>query len=131
MDCSGFVYRSILDTFGTKVPRRSDALAVYTEKIRDEDIQPGDLLFFKTTNRISHVGIYLGAGLFIHSASDGPQTGVIISGLHETYWRKHYVLAGRINPAETLFSGEAAGMHIMLRNKKNCRIHPAIKEFTL
>ncbi len=127
MDCSGLVYRSVLDAFKKKVPRRSDALAQYTQKIRDEDIQPGDLLFFKTTKRISHVAIYLGAGKFIHAASDGPRTGVVISDLHEPYWRKTYVLAGRIIDKESIFSSEALGTHVMLRSEKNCTLHPEIK----
>ncbi len=126
MDCSGLVYRSILETFKKKMPRRSDALEAATQKIRDEDIQPGDLLFFKTTKRISHVAIYIGAGQFIHSASDGPRKGVIISRLSEAYWRKTYVLAGRITPEEAIFSTEAVGTHIMLRSEENCSLHPEI-----
>ncbi len=127
MDCSGLIYRTVLTAFKKKVPRRSDALAKFTKKIRDEDIQPGDLLFFKTTHRISHVGIYLGAGQFLHAASDGPHTGVIISNLGESYWRKTYVLAGRLVKEEPLFSTEAVGTHIMLRTENNCTVHPAIK----
>ena len=46
--------------------------------------QKGDLVFFKTVeSRISHVGVYIGNNQFIHSVSDGPNTGVIVSSLKE------------------------------------------------
>jgi probable lipoprotein NlpC len=57
------------------------------------------LVFFVTTGRsISHAGIYTGAGRFIHSASEGPQTGVIYSQLDESYWEKSFAGAGRALP---------------------------------
>ena len=70
MDCSGFVYRNGSDILKLQMPRRSDAIAEYAKRITDEEIQPGDLLFFgKSRDRIRHVGIYLGNGEFIHEAT--------------------------------------------------------------
>ena len=100
MDCSGLIFRATLDAFGEEVPRTVSALSARCDRITDHAREPGDLLFFNTTGRISHVGIYLGGGTFIHAASDGPRTGVIVSDLSEDYWRRNYRYAGRILLAE-------------------------------
>jgi len=100
MDCSGFVYRSFRSALGVAVPRTSESMFLWTERILLEEIQPGDLVFFRTTGtaRITHVGIYTGDGLFIHSASQGRSTGVIFSSLREPYWTSTYAGAGRALP---------------------------------
>lgn len=102
MDCSGLVYRAALDANGTELPRTVAALSGFAERISDLAREPGDLLFFNTTGRVSHVGIYLGGGTFIHAASDGPKTGVIISALSESYWKRTYSFSGRIFRQETI-----------------------------
>ncbi len=102
MDCSGLVYRAALECTGTQVPRTVASLAASAKRIMDSAREPGDLLFFNTTGKLTHVGIYLGAGTFIHSASDGPRTGVIISNLSETYWKNAYSFAGRLFAQENL-----------------------------
>ena len=126
MDCSGFVYRTGVDVLELQMPRRSDALAEYSKRITDEEIQPGDLLFFNTVGGISHVGIYIGAGKFIHSASDGPRTGVIISTIQEPYWKKTYRFAGSIMKPEEIFLAESK-IPFFSRTPDNCRIHPDIR----
>lgn len=99
LDCSGFVYASFKDSLMVSVPRSTSALYGWTEKISAEALQPGDLVFFITQGRnISHVGIYTGEGRFIHSASEGPQTGVIYSRLDESYWQRSFAGAGRALP---------------------------------
>jgi probable lipoprotein NlpC len=101
LDCSGLVYISFRDALGVSVPRTTTGLYAWVEKIDRSQIQPGDLLFFKTDNsgNMSHVGIYAGNGRFIHSASAGPSTGVIVSSLDEKYWSRTYAGAGRALPA--------------------------------
>lgn len=96
MDCSGLVYRAALDALEQQVPRTVASLSADAQKVSDAAREPGDLLFFNTTGRVSHVGIYLGSGTFVHAASDGPRTGVIISDLSEEYWKKTYMYTGRI-----------------------------------
>jgi probable lipoprotein NlpC len=102
LDCSGLVYVSFRDALGVSAPRNTTGLYAWVEKISAEQLQPGDLLFFKTGNsgKVSHVGIYTGDGRFIHSASEGPATGVIYSALDEKYWRRTYAGAGRALPEE-------------------------------
>jgi probable lipoprotein NlpC len=100
LDCSGLIYLSFRDALGVSLPRSTTGLYTWVEKIANEHIQPGDLLFFKTNNtgNISHAAIYTGDGRFIHAASDGPVTGVIYSSLGEQYWAGRYVGAGRALP---------------------------------
>ncbi len=126
MDCSGFVCCNGTDVLELQMPRRSDAIAEYAKRITDEEIQPGDLLFFNTAGGISHVGIYIGAGKFIHSASDGPRTGVIISSIQEPYWKKTYRFAGSIMKPEEIFFAESK-IPFFSRTPDNCRIHPDIR----
>jgi len=100
LDCSGFIYVSFKDALGITVPRTSTGLYTWTERIPANEVQAGDLLFFKTdtTGKISHVGLYLGDGRFIHSASAGTKTGVIYSDLDERYWNNAFAGAGRAFP---------------------------------
>ena len=126
MDCSGLVYRTGADVLTLQMPRRSDAIAEYAKRITDEEIQTGDLLFFNTAGGISHVGIYIGAGKFIHSASDGPSTGVIISSIQDSYWKKTYRFACSIMKPEQIFFAEAA-VPFFLRTLENCTLHQSIR----
>ena len=95
-DCSGFVYRVYLQVLGQAIPRTSLDMYRWVEPVSLLQIQKGDLIFFSTTGNITHVGIYIGDGRFIHSASEGPKTGVIISSLDEPYWKRTFTAAGRV-----------------------------------
>lgn len=99
LDCSGLVFLSLRDSTGVGVPRTVRSLQSWTEPLTRSALQVGDLVFFDTTGPLAHVGIYLGNEEFIHSASDGPQTGVIVSSLGEPYWSRAYAGAGRVVPA--------------------------------
>jgi len=99
-DCSGFV-SFVFDSFGVALPRSSVHQAKQGESIDLDEIQPGDLLFFKTRgkqNRISHVGIYMGDGQFIHAGSWGSRKGrcVKVSELDGDYYVKRLVSARRV-----------------------------------
>jgi hypothetical protein len=116
MDCSGFLFTVARESVGLQLPRTSAALYSMARIIDDSQKEPGDIVFFRTVgSKISHAGLYLGNDQFIHSASDGPNTGVIISSLKESYWKKTYAGAGQILPSAkaaeksgTLDSGETA-----------------------
>jgi len=100
LDCSGLIYRSFNDALDVELPRSASGLYSWSEKIPFDKAQPGDFLFFKTgsNNDITHVALYLGGRKFIHSASEGPRTGVIYSTLDEDYWARTYAGAGRAFP---------------------------------
>ncbi|MCL2558683.1 MAG: NlpC/P60 family protein [Treponema sp.] len=105
MDCSGFVYLSFSEALGVSVPRTSESLFLWAQRIAPEQRQPGDLVFFSggSAGRIDHVGIYIGAGRFVHSASQGRRTGVILSALDEPYWAGIYAGSGRALPPSRHF----------------------------
>jgi probable lipoprotein NlpC len=101
LDCSGFIGLSFRDALGITIPRSASGLYSWSERIPYEKAQSGDFLFFRTgnTRSITHVAIYLGNRNFIHSASAGARTGVIISSLNENYWANTFAGAGRAFPA--------------------------------
>lgn len=100
MDCSGLIFTVANDAIGIKLPRSAAGIYSAVRIINDSEKEAGDLVFFKTVgSRISHVGLYLGNNQFIHAASDGPNTGVIISSLKESYWSRTYAGAGCFLPA--------------------------------
>jgi len=115
-DCSGFV-SFVFDSFGVALPRSSVHQAKQGESIDLDEIQPGDLLFFKTRgkqNRISHVGIYMGDGQFIHAGSWGSRKGrcVKISELDGDYYVKRLVSARRIlGPASAFLEVRQQMLH--------------------
>ena len=93
-DCSGFVRYVFQQSLGFELA--SDSLSQFAEGSRvDKDaLRMGDLVFFKTHGkRVSHVGIYLDNGLFIHSPSRGKR--VRIDHLDRQYWAKRYAGAKR------------------------------------
>ncbi|MDP2816413.1 MAG: C40 family peptidase [Rectinemataceae bacterium] len=92
-DCSGYVGAVLARATGKgKIfPRSSGDYAVFGDKVTDS-ISPGDILVFSRNGVIYHVGIALSKNTFIHSASEGERTGVIISSLDDGMWRSR--LAG-------------------------------------
>lgn len=96
-DCSGFVFSVSRESIGVQLPRTTKAIYKFCKNIDASEREAGDLVFFKTTTsgEVSHVGIYMGNNQFIHCASDGPNTGVIVSSLKESYWKGKYFSTGR------------------------------------
>ncbi|MCS6862402.1 MAG: NlpC/P60 family protein [Abditibacteriales bacterium] len=94
-DCSGLVYH-ILKSYGMKSPRTAAELFRLGTRIKKEQLKEGDLVFFANTYKrgISHVGIYIGGGRFIHASSRGGQ--VMVNSLDEEFYAKHYAGARRI-----------------------------------
>lgn len=86
-DCSGFIYWAF-NQAGQKIPRLSTD-GYYNRSYMIDNPQVGDLVFFEGTYRsgISHMGIYLGNGQFIHA---GSSTGVTIASVNNSYWSKHF-----------------------------------------
>lgn len=100
-DCSGLVFTCSRESIGVQLPRKTSAMFAFCTAVEDDEREAGDLVFFKTTasGTVSHVGIYIGNNQFIHAASDGPNTGVIISSLRENYWKTHYFKSARFLPS--------------------------------
>jgi len=94
-DCSGFVYY-LLQRQGVTVPRTASAMFSVGKPVKRSELRPGDLVFFKTTprERITHVGVYIGDGKFVHASS--AKGRVIVSSLTTGYYAHRYVGARRM-----------------------------------
>ena len=101
IDCSGLVFLAGKG-IGLSLPRTASQICDFSRIIEDSERQAGDLLFFSDNgSKVTHVAIYLGDGKMIHAASSGIKTGVIISEVTESYWKRTYYCAGRIIDAVT------------------------------
>lgn len=102
-DCSGligFVYR---DAAGISLPRTTGELSrLRGQAVSRNALQSGDLVFFATSggNKVSHAGIYVGEGRFVHAPSSGGT--VRLDSLSNSYWQGVYLDAKRV------FSGDLA-----------------------
>jgi len=96
-DCSGFMIY-LLRPHGITLNRRSVDMANNGTHVDRANIVPGDLLFFATAGgrRVSHVGMYIGGGEFIHATTWG--TGVRVSDLNSDYNTRTFVTARRVLP---------------------------------
>lgn len=96
LDCSGLVRYVFKEAWGTNLPRTSEEISRVGLHIETQDLQPGDLVFYKTLKHaFSHVGIYLGDNKFIHSPAPGG--AVRIESMDLSYWKKRFNGARRIN----------------------------------
>jgi cell wall-associated NlpC family hydrolase len=94
MDCSGLIAR-VLRSHGIRAPHNSAQLAQLGRPVHYEELQPGDLLFFRTSRRgISHVGMYVGNDEFIHASSGAGR--VVTTSIHDPYYAKRLVAARRL-----------------------------------
>lgn len=96
LDCSAFVLQ-VFQSMGIKLPRVSRDQARVGTPVANNDLRPGDLLFFDTVGRgrISHVGIYMGDNKFINANSYRGQ--VTIDQLqNDKYWAPRYKGARRV-----------------------------------
>ncbi|MFG6148349.1 C40 family peptidase [Halobacillus sp. B23F22_1] len=95
-DCSGFVQYVFEKVSDIYLPRTTDQQWKTGEEIGVEDIQPGDVLFYSDTYRegISHNGIYIGGGQFIHASRTQEVT---ISYVSEEYWQEKFTGVKRFN----------------------------------
>ena len=93
-DCSGLV-QYVFAKHGISLGRTCAQQYTNGSYISKSQLKPGDLVFFQNTYKegISHVGIYIGDGAFIHSSSS---KGVMISQLSNPYWSQHYYGARRV-----------------------------------
>jgi cell wall-associated NlpC family hydrolase len=98
IDCSGLVM-VVYAAFGIRLDHNAQLQWNETARISDADLQPGDLVFFaqtypSTTETITHVGIYEGAGLMINAPDDGDVVREI--PVFSGFFGAHYAGAGRV-----------------------------------
>lgn len=94
-DCSGLVNYVFRDMLDLRLPRTSRELAaIQGPKIAPNRLATADLVFFGSGGNVSHVGIYVGEGRFVHAPSSGGT--VRLDHLDGSYWRDHYTGAKRV-----------------------------------
>jgi cell wall-associated NlpC family hydrolase len=93
-DCTGFVMY-VYSQFGVAMPHNEAGQLASGENVSAEELKPGDVLVFANTYRrgLSHAGIYVGNGQFVHAADE--RHGVIVSSLSDGYWSSRLAGASR------------------------------------
>jgi cell wall-associated NlpC family hydrolase len=100
LDCSAFTGTIFSRALGKRLPRSSGQQFQVGSAVVRDDLKIGDLVFFHTLRRranVTHVGIYVGEGLFAHASS---KFGVIVSSLEHPFYKRAYVGARRIMSTE-------------------------------
>ncbi|MEG0385493.1 C40 family peptidase [Solibacillus cecembensis] len=94
-DCSGYVRQVFKEVGITSLDRTSSGMYGQGSAVKKSDLQAGDLVFFNTSGKgVSHVGIYIGSGNFIHASTS---KGVVKTSINDkAYWGNKYVGAKRI-----------------------------------
>ncbi|HHT02295.1 MAG TPA: peptidase P60 [Firmicutes bacterium] len=87
VDCSGLVQLTYRDLFGIRLPRTTSELAGAGYTVKPRERRSGDLVFFRVSRSLNHVGIYLDNNRFMHASAS---SGVMISSLDDAYWKKRY-----------------------------------------
>lgn len=95
-DCSGLVDYIYRTAAGIKLPRTSQAMsAMDVRKVRRmTQLASGDLVFFDVGGSISHVGVYVGKGRFVHAPNSGGT--VRLDDIDGPYWGEHFAYGKRV-----------------------------------
>lgn len=91
-DCSGLVHYAYANA-GKSIPRTTTEQWRRLQPISANNMQVGDLLFFRIDGKVSHVGMYLGKRRFVHAPSTG--RNVTTASLDSDYYRRAFVRAAR------------------------------------
>jgi len=94
IDCSAFADKLLSAVYDLVLPRTAREQYKFCEHISKDDLLEGDLVFFNTRKGVSHVGVYLANGRFVHSSRS---QGVMISSLEDNYFARRFIGAGRVN----------------------------------
>lgn len=96
-DCSGFVGHVFQESLGLVLPRSAKEISKTGDTVARNELKPGDLVFFNTMRKaFSHVGIYLGEGMFVHAPRSGGK--IRVEDMQTQYWVKRYNGARRLTP---------------------------------
>ncbi|MRS14073.1 glycoside hydrolase [Enterobacteriaceae bacterium RIT691] len=93
IDCSALMQEIFQGSISMNLPRTTGEQMHNGYRIGKGELKPGDLVFFKTSTRTRHVGVYVGNNEFIHASKI---KGVTVSNLDNEYWHAHYETARRI-----------------------------------
>ena len=98
-DCSGFVRYVFQEAANLTLPHGASAMSQIGQKVNENELQPGDLVFFNTMKSVySHVGIYVGNNRFIHAPRAG--SSISVADMNDSYWSKRFTGARRVDAKE-------------------------------
>jgi len=97
IDCSAFV-KKIYEIFNIELPRTTREQFSVGKKVEKDQLEEGDLVFFKRRGNSSHVGIYIGDNQFVHASSYNRQ--VKIDYLDTPYYSKRFLRGVRVKELE-------------------------------
>ena len=96
LDCSGYVQSVYKSSVGVNLPRTASEQARIGERIATSEVRPGDMVFFNTRGfNNSHVGIYVGNGMFVHAPNS--RSRVRFDSLESGYWKTKFTGVRRVN----------------------------------
>jgi cell wall-associated NlpC family hydrolase len=131
IDCSGFARAIYKDVYGVNLPHnaasQSKCPPYLLKKVSTEKLKTGDLIFFssgKKQQRITHVGLYLSGGEFIHASRSKKE--VVVSNLFENHWRSKIVTTKRlasIAPWDVEETVQAGSFDFSPGKKNTFRLH--------
>lgn len=93
IDCSAFMQVVFEDYFSKLIPRTTLEQLEFGDPVRKEQIETGDMVFFKTGRRTYHVGVMVNRTEFLHASTS---EGVKISALDHPFWEETYLAARRV-----------------------------------
>lgn len=93
-DCSGFIGQAYQEAFGMELPRTTSAMLSHGTPVSPQELQPGDVVFFRIRGKEQHAGIFMGGDDFIHASTS---VGVTRSSLNGYYWRDRFTQARRFD----------------------------------
>ncbi|MCL7944173.1 NlpC/P60 family protein [Marinobacter sp. ATCH36] len=93
-DCSGFIATAFDEALGHQLPRTTSQMLSAGDIVARDNLQAGDLVFFRIKGKDQHAGIYMGGDRFIHSSTS---IGVTHSSLNGYYWRDRFSQARRFD----------------------------------
>ncbi len=98
VDCSGLVKAIFKEVYHLELKGSASHIYSGCTPIEENNLKEGDLVFFKINkSKISHIGIYLQDGYFVHASVS---RGVMINNLSEKYYKKYFYMGGRIPAKE-------------------------------
>ena len=93
LDCSAFVQNLFSEVYAQPLARTTLAQSEQGYRVLPGQLEPGDLIFFKTGWKARHVGVYIGSNQFVHASTS---LGVTRSSLSSDYWRDAFWQARRV-----------------------------------
>ena len=116
IDGAKFVAQVFAEAAGMTVPDVAEDLLDWGSAVPQQDLSPGDVVFFQPPGWPRHVGIYLSEGEFVHVS---PTAGVTISRMEESFWARAYWTSRRIVvESNTRMATPAAAKNNRARTKR-------------